>query len=68
MDYIDLTNIAKKYSGSWVALNEKLDKVIVADSNVKKVYVEAVKKGHKTPTLFKVPKQIKPYFGRIIYD
>jgi len=68
MNYIDLTNITKKYSGSWVALNEKLDKVIVSDSNAKKVYDKAVKRGHRTPTLFKVPKQIKPYFGIIIYD
>lgn len=61
--YIDLTKIQKKYKGSWVALNDKLDNVISYGRDVKVVYDTAVKKGYKIPTLFKVPKEITPYFG-----
>lgn len=62
MSYIDFTNITKKYAGSWVVLNEKLNKVIVADVNAKRAYNKALKKGYRIPILFKVPKEIKPYF------
>lgn len=62
-NYIDFTKIQKKYKGSWVALDDKLDNVISNGKNAKSVYEKAVKKGYKSPTLFKVPKQITPYFG-----
>lgn len=62
-NYIDLTLIQKKYKGSWVALNDKLDIVISYGSDANSVYEKATKKGFKSPTLFKVPKEITPYFG-----
>lgn len=60
---IDLTKIYKKYSGLWVALDEKLNKVISSDKNAEKAYKKAFERGFKKPTLFKVPKQNLPYFG-----
>jgi len=67
-NYIDFTNIQKKYKGSWIALNDSLDKVISYGKNAKSVYEKAVKKGYKIPTIFKVPKEITPYFGAFLYD
>ncbi len=61
--YIDLTNVYKNYKGLWVALDEKLEKVIASDFNAKRTYDKAFKKGLKKPTLFKVPKQNIAYFG-----
>ncbi len=60
---INLTNVYKAYKGLWVALDEKLQKVISSGKNAKEVYDAAVRQGNKTPTLFKVPKQNLPYFG-----
>ena len=61
--YIDLTNVYKKYKGLWVALDERLAKVIASGSSAKITYDKAFKKGLKKPTLFKVPKQNIAYFG-----
>lgn len=60
---VDLTNIYEKHKGMWVALDKSLKKVIASDKNVDKVYKEALSKGYKKPTLFKVPQQNIPYFG-----
>lgn len=60
---MNFTNIYKKYSGLWVALDEKLQKVIASDKNGKKAYEEAIRKGLGKPTLFKVPKHNLPYLG-----
>lgn len=62
-NYIDLTAIQKKYKGSWVALNDDLSLVISYGSDANSVLKKATKKGYKSPTLFKVPKEIIPYFG-----
>ncbi len=62
-NYIDLTEIQKKYKGSWIALNDSLNDVISYGKDAKITYNKAIKKGYKTPTLFKVPKKITPYFG-----
>ncbi|KKP67537.1 MAG: hypothetical protein UR68_C0001G0076 [Candidatus Roizmanbacteria bacterium GW2011_GWA2_35_19] len=62
-NYIDLTNIQKKYRGSWIALDNNLKKVISNGQDAKSVYDIAIKQGYKIPTLFKVPKKITPYFG-----
>jgi len=61
----DLTNVYKKYKGMWVALDGTLTKVISANKNAKKVYDEAISKGYKKPTLFKVPQQNILIFGNI---
>ncbi len=60
---MNFTNIYKKYSGSWIALDEKLQKVISSNKSAKEAHKEAVKKGHINPTLFKVPKHNLPYVG-----
>lgn len=60
---MNLTNVYKSYKGLWVALDEKLQKVISSGKNAKEVYDSAIKHGNKKPTLFKVPKQNLPYFG-----
>ena len=62
----DLTQVYKKYGGLWVALTEKLDKVISADKSARKAYQDAVDKGYSKPTLFKVPSKNNPYIGIII--
>lgn len=67
-DYIDLTNISKKYKGSWITLDKSLKNVLSFDKDAKKAYDKAVKKGFNKPTLFKVPKEIVPYFGLLSYD
>lgn len=59
----NLTKIFSGYKGSWVALDEKLNKVISYNKNAEKAYKEAVGKGYKKPTLFKVPQENLPYFG-----
>lgn len=66
-NYIDLTKISKKYKGSWIALDSRLTTVVSNDKNAKKAFDKAIEKGYKKPTLFKVPKEIIPYFGFIIY-
>lgn len=59
----DLTKIYEKYKGLWVALDQKLHKVISSDKSADKAYKKAVKEGYKKPTLFKVPQENRPYFG-----
>ncbi len=59
----DLTKVYKKYKGQWVALDDNLLKVITSSYSAKKTYQEAIKKGYKEPTLFKVPAKNIPYFG-----
>ncbi len=58
----NLTKIFNKYKGLWVVLDEKLNKVISYNKNAEKAYKEAVEKGYKKPTLFKVPQENLPYF------
>jgi maltose-binding protein MalE len=59
----NLTPVFNKYKGLWVALDSSLKKVISADKNAEKAYKEALEKGYKKPTLFKVPQENLPYFG-----
>lgn len=59
----DFTYIYKKYKGLWIALDSKLERVISASRSAEKAYKDAVGKGYKTPTMFKVPKVNLPYFG-----
>lgn len=61
----NLTKIFNKYKGLWVALDESLKKVISSDKDALKAYQEAVKRGYRKPTLFKVPRKNLPYFGFI---
>lgn len=60
---MNFTNIYKKHKGLWIALDEKLEKVISYNLNAKKAHDEAIEKGYKNPTLFKVPKHNLPYIG-----
>ena len=60
---LNLTGIYKKYKGLWIALDSTLSKVVSASSDAEKAYNDAVKKGYKKPTLFKVPRKNLPYFG-----
>lgn len=59
----NLTKIFNKYKGFWVALDDSLRKVISYNKNAQKAYTEALEKGYKKPTLFKVPQENIPYFG-----
>jgi len=59
----NLTKIFEKYRGLWVALDGSLKKVISSDKNAEKAYKQALDKGYKKPTLFKVPQENLPYFG-----
>jgi len=60
---INLTKVFDRYKGLWVALDGSLKKVISSDKNAEKAYKEALDKGYKKPTLFKVPQENLPYFG-----
>ena len=60
---INLTKIFDKYKGFWVTLDDSLGKVISYNKNAQKAYKEALEKGYKKPTLFKVPQENIPYFG-----
>ncbi len=62
---INLTSIHKKYKGLWIALDDRLKKVIAAGKNAEDVHREALEKGYKKPTLFKVPQKNLPYVGPI---
>ncbi len=65
---VDLTKIYEKYKGLWVALDERLGKVISSDKDAEVVYKKASKLGYKKPTLFKVPLKNLPYFGNFSSD
>lgn len=60
---INLTKVFDKYKGLWVTLDKSLKKVISSNKNAEKAYKEALDKGYKKPTLFKVPQENLPYFG-----
>lgn len=60
---MDFTKIYKKYSGLWIVLDKKLKKVISSNRDAKRAYKEALNKGFKSPTLFKVPRENLPYIG-----
>jgi hypothetical protein len=60
---INLTKVFNKYKGLWVALDASLKKVISSNKNAEKAYKEALGRGYKKPTLFKVPQENLPYFG-----
>lgn len=59
----NLTKIFNKYKGFWVALDDPLKTVISYNKNAERAYKEALGKGYKKPTLFKVPQENLPYFG-----
>lgn len=60
---MDFTNIYKKYSGKWIALDKTLKKVISYDADAAKALKKAIDKGVNKPTLFKVPEKNVPYVG-----
>ncbi len=60
MKAIDLRHVYKKYKGLWVALINDTE-VISADKSVRKVVVQAKKKGYENPLLFKVPNNNLPF-------
>lgn len=63
MKAIHLGYVFEKYKGLWVTLTESLDTVISANKDPKIALDEAVKKGYKKPTLFKVPRENNAYIG-----
>ena len=65
---INLTKIFDKYKGLWVALDDSLRKVISSNKNAEKAYKEALSRGYKKPTLFKVPQENLPYFGFVKWN
>ena len=62
MQVIDLSKVLDPFKGMWVALTDA-DRVISANTSAKKAYDEAIKKGYKEPTLFKVPQHDLPHIG-----
>lgn len=56
VEQIDLAPLFHEYEGKWVALTQFAPeyKVICSGETAKAVYDEAVRLGHKAPTLFKV--------------
>lgn len=62
MNTVDLSKVLEKFKGLWVTLTDS-DVVISAYRSAKKAYEEALKKGHKDPILFKVPRHDLPHIG-----
>jgi Family of unknown function (DUF5678) len=62
MQVTDLSKVFEPFKGMWVALTDE-DSVISASKSAKKAHEEAIKKGYKEPTLFKVPKRDLPHIG-----
>lgn len=63
-DYFDITKIYEKYKGLWVAFDEKLIKVVGSGQSASEAHKQAIEKGHKVPSLFKVPKNNMAYIGQ----
>jgi len=55
--------LIQKYKGLWVALDSDEETVISYGKKAKEVHGDALKKGSKTPILFKVPSVSKAYIG-----
>jgi hypothetical protein len=62
MQVSDLSKVLDPFKGMWVALTDA-DSVMSSNKSAKKAYEEAVKKGYKEPTLFKVPLRDLPHVG-----
>lgn len=62
MNTVDLSKVLEKFKGLWVTLTDS-DVVISAHKSAKKAYEEAIRKGYKEPTLFKVPQHDLPHIG-----
>lgn len=59
----DLTKVYKKYKGLWVALKDDWKTVISSNEDVETAQKEAIKKGYKSPIMFKVPSEITGFVG-----
>ncbi len=59
---IDLTQAWEKHKGQWVTFDKQY-KVITADTDAKKAYEAAKKKGYTRPLLFYMPQEDLPFFG-----
>lgn len=64
MKAISLIPIYKKYKGLWVALKSPTEiKVVAAGKDLKKVMLDAEKKGFSLPWLIQIPKKSLPIVG-----
>lgn len=57
----DLSEVLKKYSNKWLALDESTKKVVASGQSPKKVLEDARKKGVEHPVLTKAPKDYGAY-------
>ena len=60
---LKLDDLIKLYPGKWIALKSNTSVVVSNGKDIQKVYSEALRKGIKTPTLFKVPTKYVPFIG-----
>ena len=59
----DWSKIYKKYKGLWVALLDDEKKVVGSGKTAREAFDEAVKRGHKSPILSRVPEDLNAYVG-----
>jgi len=57
----DLSEVLKKYSNKWLALDESTKKVVSSGQSPKEVLDDARKKGVEHPVLTKAPKDYGTY-------
>lgn len=57
----DLSDVLKKYSNKWLALDENTKKVVASGKSPKEVLDDARKKGVEHPVLTKAPKDYGTY-------
>lgn len=65
MKVIDWTHLHPKYAGKWVAFADDEETVIGSAKTLPVTIKQAQKKGHQSPLVFKVPREMLPYVGAV---
>lgn len=60
---IDLSKIYKKYKGQWVAFQTDQETVISNGKTAKEAYERAIKKGHSSPLMARMPDELANFIG-----
>ncbi len=64
---IDISKIAKKYRGKWVAFERDQKTVVVAADSAKEAY-EKAKKKYSRPILSFIPKDLVSFVGGVSHE
>jgi hypothetical protein len=63
MNALNRTTMAKKYSGTWVALKADRKTVIASGSTLKSALNAAKAKGYDQPVLTRMPRNLRSFVG-----